>query len=128
MDAPQSREEPQRGADADSSRDRERSSVAASVAATLRARGVELRGDEGSEQLAEVLSAVERFEAAVSEIGGDRMVNDPGSSQPQDEAFVLPRRRGDESAASYVDRVLRAARRLRKGSGTRERGEGGSSS
>jgi hypothetical protein len=112
MDVPQWRDDLQR--EPDSARDRERESVSASVAATLRARGVELTGDEGSEQLAEVLSAVERFEAAVSEIGGDRMVNYPGSPQPQDEAFVLPIRRADESITSYADRVLQAARRLRR--------------
>jgi hypothetical protein len=113
MDAPQWREDVQH--EPDSARDRERESVYASVAATLRARGVELTGGEGGEQLAEVLSAVERFEAAVSEMGGDRMVNDPGSPQPQDEAFVLPHRRADESMTRYADRVLQAARRLRVG-------------
>ncbi|HEU4643142.1 MAG TPA: hypothetical protein VFS44_11870 [Gemmatimonadaceae bacterium] len=96
----------------DPDRDVERDRVSAGVAATLRARGVELTGDETSDQLADILSAVERFEAAVSEIGGDRMVNDAYSSQPEDAAFVLPRRAADESATQYADRVLRAARRL----------------
>jgi hypothetical protein len=99
----------------DPERDSERDRVSAAVAATLRARGVELTGRETSDQLADVLSAVERFEAAVSEIGGDRMVNDPNSTQPEDEAFVLPRRADDESPGQYADRVLRAARRLTTG-------------
>jgi hypothetical protein len=97
----------------DLDRDPERERVAANVAATLTARGVELTGRETADQLADVLSAVEQFEAAVSEIGGDRMVNDPRSSQPEDEAFVLPLRAADESPGQYADRVLRAARRLR---------------
>lgn len=98
----------------DTERDLERDRVTESVAATLRARGVELTGSENADQLADVLSAVEEFEAAVSEVGGDRMVNDPRSSQPEDEAFVLPRRAADESPRQYADRVLRAAQRLRR--------------
>lgn len=96
----------------DPGREQERESVAASVAAILGARGVDLTGRETSDQLAEVLSAVERFEAAVSEAGGDRMVNDPRSSEAQDESFVLPRRAADESPGAYAARIVRAARRL----------------
>jgi hypothetical protein len=98
----------------DPDRDLERESVSATVAATLRARGVELTGRESSEQLVEMLDAMERFEAAVSEAGGDRMVNDPDSTDPQEEAFVLPRRAADESPFEYAERVQRAARRLRE--------------
>lgn len=93
-------------------RDRELESVSMSVASTLRARGVELTGEEGSEQLVEMLDAVERFEAAVSEAGGDNMINDPNSADPQEEAFVLPRRAADESPVEYAKRVSKAARRL----------------
>jgi hypothetical protein len=96
----------------DPGREQERRSVSSSMAATLRARGVDLTGDESSEQLVEMLDAVERFEAAVSEAGGDRMINDPDSSNPQEEAFVLPRRVDDESPFEYADRVRRAARRI----------------
>ena len=106
----QSWEATQRELDPD--RERERESVSSSVAATLRARGVDLTGRESSEQLVEMLDAVERFEAAVSEAGGDRMINDPDSSQPQEEAFVLPRRADDESPIEYAERVQRAARRI----------------
>ena len=98
----------------DPDRDQERESISSSVAATLRARGVDLTGTESSEQLAEMLDAVERFEAAVSEAGGDNMINDATASNPQGEAFVLPRRAADESALEYADRVRRAARRLRR--------------
>lgn len=111
----QSWEARQRELDSDPNRDRERESVASSVAARLRARGVDLTSDESSEQLVEMLDAVERFEAAVSEAGGDRMLNDPYSSNPQEEAFVLPRRAADESPLEYADRVQRAARRIRVG-------------
>ncbi|HEY9429834.1 MAG TPA: hypothetical protein VIR34_21905 [Gemmatimonadaceae bacterium] len=96
----------------DPGREEERRNVSSSVAATLSARGVDLTGDESSEQLVEMLDAVERFEAAVSEAGGDRMINDPDSSSPQEEAFVLPRRSADESPYEYAERVQRAAGRI----------------
>jgi hypothetical protein len=99
----------------DPDREQERRSVSSSVAATLESRGVHLAGDESSEQLVEMLDAVERFEAAVSEAGGDRMINTPESTNPQEEAFVLPRRRADESPFEYADRVQRAARRIGRG-------------
>lgn len=96
----------------DPGREDERRSVSSSVAATLEARGVHLTGQESSEQLVEMLDAVERFESAVSAAGGDRMVNDPDSSEPQEAAFVLPRRAADESPFEYADRVRRAARNI----------------
>lgn len=96
----------------DPDREQERRNVSSSVAATLRSRGVDLTGDESSEQLVEMLDAVERFEAAVSEAGGDRMINDADSPNPQEEAFVLPRRSADESPYEYAERVVRAARRI----------------
>jgi len=99
----------------DPDREEERRSVSSSVAATLQARGVDLTGKESSEQLVEMLDAVERFEAAVSEAGGDRMVNDPDSTDPQDEAFVLPRRAADESPFDYAERVRRSARGITRG-------------
>jgi hypothetical protein len=40
------------------------------------------------------------------------MINDPDSSNPQEEAFVLPRRSADESPYEYAERVQRAARRI----------------
>jgi hypothetical protein len=96
----------------DPGREEERRAVSSAVAATLQGRGVDITGSETSEQLVEMLDAVERFEAAVSEAGGDRMINDPDSSDPQEGAFVLPRRAADESPYEYAARVQRAARRI----------------
>ncbi|HJU89541.1 MAG TPA: hypothetical protein VJ672_09120 [Gemmatimonadaceae bacterium] len=84
------------------------------VAATLGARGARVDGSENSEQLVQLLEAVERFEAAVSSLGGDRMVDDQSSPAPDDPDFVLPRRRDDETVAAYTDRVERAATMLER--------------
>src|SRR3954452_8503831 len=95
MSAPSPMEKYRR--DLDPARAAERERVAVIVAATLHARGVTLTGSESRDQRAHILSAVERSEAAVSALGGDRMVNDCNSDQPENEPFVLPARSADES-------------------------------
>jgi hypothetical protein len=90
----------------------ERDSVSQQIASRLRDREIALTGDESSDQLADLLTAVERFENAVARLGGDSMTNAPDSNDPDTEAFVLPRRRGDESVAEYTRRVTTAAERL----------------
>jgi hypothetical protein len=86
--------------------------VAAEVADRLRRRGIVLGGDERPEDLADLLSAVERFETAVEAHGGDLMVDDLNSSQPDDPAFVLPPRASEESVRDYTARVDAARQRL----------------
>src|SRR2546428_6398027 len=70
----------------------ERAAAVAEVAARLRSRGMALTGAEDPGDLADLLSAVERFEAAVEAHGGDLMVDDLKSSRPDDRHFVVPRR------------------------------------
>ena len=91
--------------------DRERATEL--IAARLRERRVALTGDENSEEVVNMMTAVERFEAAVAALGGDSMTNAPDSHDPDNEAFVLPPRRDGEPAGAYADRVTRAAERLR---------------
>ena len=62
--------------------------------------------------LADLLSSVERFENAVINRGGDLMVNMPGTSDPQDPAFVLPTRRDDESLSAYMKHIDEATAML----------------
>src|SRR5256884_947913 len=69
----------------------ERAAAVAEVAARLRSRGIALTGAEDPGDLADLLSAVERFEAAVEAHGGDLMVDDLKSSRPDDRHFVVPR-------------------------------------
>lgn len=98
-------------------RDEDEQRNAEKVAGTLAARGARVDGSENSEQLVQLLEAVERFEAAVSSLGGDRMVDDQSSPAPDDPEFVLPRRRDDETVAAYTARVDRAATTLERRNG-----------
>jgi len=88
--------------------------VAQEVASRLRRRGIPLRGDERPEDLADLLSAVERFEAAVEARGGDLMVDDLQSSQPDDRHFVLPPRSADELVRDYIAQVDLATARVKE--------------
>ena len=100
--------------DRNPNREAEQEGNAAHVASILRARGVALTGREDSDQLASLMSAVERFEAAVMARGGDLMVNDARSSEPENAAFRLPARDAGESAAAYAWRLKDAAELLER--------------
>jgi hypothetical protein len=73
---------------------------------------VELKGDEGDEELDDLWTAVDRFESLVEARGGDTLVNAPDSSEPDDPHMVLPERRPRESARDYTLRIHEAADRL----------------
>jgi thymidine phosphorylase len=93
-------------------RDEERQHATDIIESQLRQRGIRVTGDESSDDAADLLSAVERFESAVSALGGDRFVNDPRSRNPEDKDMVIPRRNDGERADAYTRRVLDAADRL----------------
>ena len=97
----------------DPRQDEERARAAAEVAARLRQRGIALTGAERPDDLVDLLSAVERFEVVVEAHGGDLMVDDLKSSQPDDRHFVVPRREHGETVRAYVARIDEAAARLR---------------
>ena len=97
----------------DPRQDEERARAAAEVAARLRQRGIALTGAERPNDLVDLLSAVERFEAVVEGHGGDLMVDDLKSSKPDDQHFVVPRRGNGETVRAYVARIDEAAARLR---------------
>ncbi len=80
----------------------------------LRDRGIPVHPSDADDELADLLDAVERFEAVVETQGGDLFVNRIGSAEPQDPAFVPPIRERDENASSYRLRVLAAANALRR--------------
>ena len=94
--------------------DRERADVAAEISERLRSRGIALTGAERPDDLADLLSAVERFEKAVEAHGGDLMVDDLKSPKPDDRHFVLPRRAHSETIRAYVVRIDDATEGLRR--------------
>lgn len=90
--------------------------------ARLRQHGVtELREDEPDGDLADLLSAIEGFEAAVRRVGGDLFVDSPDSSEPEDPDLVLPHPHADEHVRTYMRRIRDATARLER----RARGERG---
>lgn len=91
----------------------ERGHVAAEIADRLRRRGIVLTGKEKPDELADLLSAVERFESAVEAHGGDLMVDDLKSTRPDDRHFVLPRRGQAESVRDYIVKIDEATIALR---------------
>ena len=93
-------------------RDEDRAHAAEMAYSQLRQRGVNVTGEEGALDLAMLLESVERFEGAVSALGGDRMTNAPDSTQPDDPRLVLPARRDDEGVRDYVRRIDRATEEL----------------
>jgi hypothetical protein len=90
-------------------RGEEQSRAREHAADILARRGVLLTGDETDDQLADLWSAVERFESIVEARGGDTMTNAPDSAEPDNPAFVLPERRARELAPDYTRRILEAA-------------------
>ena len=82
------------------------------AAEILGRRGVLLTGSESDDELADLWSAVDRFEFVVEARGGDTMTNSPDSAEPDNPAFVLPERKARESAGDYARRILQAAEGL----------------
>jgi hypothetical protein len=109
---PESFEEQQE--DLDPHRREERNSAALEIAGRIRQKGVVVSGRETSAQLDDMLTAIDRFEAAVIARGGDLMVNTPTSSPPENPDFVIPRREPGEDPETYASRINAAADRLGK--------------
>ncbi len=96
----------------DPHRREERDAARIELAGRVRQKGVLIDGSETPAQLDDLLSAIDRFEAAVIARGGDLMVNTPTSSQPEDPRFVIPRREPGEDVDIYAGLILAAAARL----------------
>jgi hypothetical protein len=89
----------------DPHRREERTDAATEITGRLLQKGIDVSDAEDPSTLADLLSAVERFESAVEKQGGDLMVNTPTSSDPQDPAYVIPARKADESLEAYIGRI-----------------------
>lgn len=86
------------------------------IGGRLLQKGIDVSADEDPALLADLLSAVERFEAAVVGRGGDLFVNSPTSSDPQNPEFVVPLSAADETLEEYIRRVNDAADKIERGS------------
>lgn len=98
----------------DPHRREERDGAALELAGRLRQKGALLTGRETGSQLDDLMTAVDRFEAAVISRGGDLFVNTPTSNPPENPEFVIPRRVPGEDAEAYAARINEAAGRLEK--------------
>lgn len=96
----------------DPHRREERNSAATEITGRLLQKGIEADAGEDPALLADLLTAVEKFEVAVEARGGDLMVNSPRSTDPQNPEFVVPGRKADESLEGYIRRVDEAANAL----------------
>lgn len=94
--------------------DRDVQRARAEVAGQLETRDIVVRDDDDPEALVRVLEAVEAFERAVIDAGGDLMNNQLRSKDPDDPAFVVPRRGEDEAPIAYERRVRQATDRVRR--------------
>jgi len=97
----------------DPHRAEEQRAAARETTARLRDRGVDISEHEAPEDLAFLLEAVERFETEVESQGGDLMMDDLRSSEPDDPRYVLPARAPHERLRDYAERIDAAAARLR---------------
>ena len=98
----------------DPHRAEEQDAAVAEVAGRLRQRGIAVTGAEDSDDLANLLAAVEQFELAVEAHGGDLMVDDLRSSAPDDPHYVVPRRQHGEVIRAYIGRIDEATASLRR--------------
>lgn len=100
---------------ADDSATREVERASELLATHLKARGVLIHSRDNPDNLASMMEAVEAFEAAVEERGGDLMVDEAPAGkkvQPDNPEFVLPKRGANESATVFTDRITSATRAI----------------
>jgi hypothetical protein len=96
----------------DPHRREERDGIALELVGRLRQKGVIITGRETSGHLDDLMTAIDRFEAAVIARGGDLFVNTPYSNPPENPDFVIPARMPGEDAEAYAGRINSAADRL----------------
>lgn len=93
-------------------RTEERQRVRDELDARLRHRGASITGSESDDEILALANAVDAFERAVMQSGGDLMVDTPESSRPDNPDFVLPQRYGDEDVDAYIRRIQQTAERI----------------
>lgn len=96
----------------DSIREQEREALHDELVSRLHQKGLMLSGNAPDADLADLLSAIDQFEAAVVQAGGDLFVDSLQSSEPERPEWVLPHMRDDETVDAYTRRVNHATERL----------------
>src|SRR5437667_9476172 len=91
--------------DLDPHRREERDAAALENAGRIRQRGVLLTGRETSGQLDDLMTAIERFEAAVEARGGDLFINTPFSGRPEKREFGGPERIPGEAPGAFAAKI-----------------------
>ena len=114
MAAKKSDDYEERQRELDPHRTEEQRKASAEAAGRLRSRGIVVSETEPLEAIGDLLEAVERFENVVEAHGGDLMVDDLKSSEPDDRHFVLPRRNKGEAIRAYISRIDEKTDNLRK--------------
>lgn len=94
-------------------RQEEATSLHTELVSRLYQRGVRVDDTAPADQLADLLSAIDEFEAAVKQAGGDLFINTPYSSEPERPDFVVPHPHDDESVRNYIKRVQHATAHVR---------------
>ncbi|GAC1514902.1 MAG: hypothetical protein NVS1B4_03750 [Gemmatimonadaceae bacterium] len=89
-----------------------RDAAVSDVVPRLEKYGVTLDGSETTDDLADLLTAVEEFQATVAAHGGDSMLNDTTERESENPSFVLPRREEGERIGQYIWRITEAQRRI----------------
>jgi hypothetical protein len=80
--------------------------------ARLATRNIRVESGDDDEEVADLLDAIERFEHAVERRGGDLMINQIGSSEPENPDFVPPVRLSGESLRDYMGRISEARNKV----------------
>lgn len=96
----------------DSIREQEREALHDELVSRLHQKGLMISGEAPDADLADLLSSIDQFEAAVVNAGGDLFVDSLQSSQPERPEWVLPHMRDDESVRGYIKRVNAATEKL----------------
>lgn len=90
--------------------------VAQQLTQRLQSRGVLVHAQDSADELGTIMEAVELFETSVEARGGDLMIDEPPAgkrAQPDNAAFVLPKRNANETAHAFVSRIDAATAQLR---------------
>jgi hypothetical protein len=90
--------------------------VSRELSGRLELLGLRLDGAERPEELIDITEAIERFEAAVQQRGGDLMMDEGPrgrTAEPDDRHFALPVRHDGEAVMEYLERLSRATDNVR---------------